>query len=134
MKNRFILIFLVLFVSMTSWGQQSQTDTKKEDKEFNEWLTKTLEKYEDILDLEDWQVFYMDSIYYHDYSQMRKEMAALGENKVSNVDLYYEVQDKWAEAVYQAMNKVLTPDQWARYLKSGIARDKKERDKRAKKK
>lgn len=134
MKNRFILIFLVLFVSMTSWGQQSQTDTKKEDKEFNEWLTKTLEKYEDILDLEDWQVFYMDSIYYHDYSQMRKEMAALGENKVSNVDLYYEVQDKWAEAVYQAMNKVLTPDQWVRYLKSGIARDKKERDKRAKKK
>lgn len=134
MKNRVILILLALFISMTALGQQSQADTKKEDKEFNEWLTRTLEKYEDILDLEDWQVFYMDSIYYHDYSQMRKEMAALGENKVSNVDLYYEVQDKWAEAVYQAMNKVLTPDQWTRYLKSGIARDKKERDKRAKKK
>ena len=38
------------------------------------------------------------------------------------------------EQIYQAMHKVFNEEQWEKYLKSGAARDKKARDKRAAKK
>ena len=50
---------------------------------------------------------------------------------MSNVDIYQTTQDKWAEQIYNALQKVFDEDQWAKYLKSGAARDKKARDKRA---
>ena len=50
---------------------------------------------------------------------------------MSNTDVYQQVQDKWAEQVYVAMQKVLDEKQWEKYLKAGAAREKKSRDKRA---
>ena len=40
-------------------------------------------------------------------------------------------EDKWEEQIYTAMEKVLDEKQWAKYLKTGAAREKKARDKRA---
>ena len=50
---------------------------------------------------------------------------------MSNADIYQVTQDKWAEQVYVSLQKVFTEEQWNKYLKSGAARDKKARDKRA---
>ena len=83
-----------------------------------------------ILDLEDWQVFYVDSILNHDYRAMQEEMNSLSSAKVSNFDIYTKTSDKWAENIYVAFRKVLNSDQWAKYLKSGAARDRKAREKR----
>ena len=52
---------------------------------------------------------------------------------MSNADVYQQVQDKWAEQIYVALQKVLDEKQWAKYLKNGAAREKKSRDKRAEK-
>ena len=49
---------------------------------------------------------------------------------MSNYDIYTKASDKWAESIYVAFRKVLNDDQWAKYLKSGAARDKKAREKR----
>ena len=83
-----------------------------------------------MLDLEYWQVFYVDSIMTHDYTAMRDEMQALSESKVSNRDAYSRVEDKWSEQMYQSFKKVFTEEQWNKYLKSGAQREKKNRDKR----
>ncbi|MBQ5639642.1 MAG: hypothetical protein IIV12_01960 [Bacteroidales bacterium] len=61
---------------------------------------------------------------------MRVELAALSTAKVSNSEAYIRVQDKWMEKMYQAFMKVFDKNQWAKYEKSGAAREKKNRDKR----
>ena len=88
-------------------------------------------KLETSLDLETWQVFYVDSILTHDYQAMRDELMVKSAAKVSNTDIYVQIQDKWMEQIYNAFSKVFDEDQWAKYLKQGAAREKKARDKRA---
>ncbi|MCQ2173506.1 MAG: hypothetical protein MJY61_00040 [Bacteroidales bacterium] len=130
MKNRSILIFLTALLPIFAWGQQTPQDKEKE---LRDYIDKTVVKYEEMLELEDWQIFYLDSIYTHDYAEMSREMDQLGQKMVSNTSLYVSVQDKWMERIYQAIHKILTPEQWARFNKNGNGRDKKERDKRMKK-
>ena len=84
-----------------------------------------------MLDLEVWQSFYVDSILTHDYMALRDELKEMRDAKMTNTDAYQRVQDKWAEQIYIAFQKVFNEEQWAKYLKSGAARDKKSRDKRA---
>ena len=133
MKIRVILILLLAGLSFTAFAQTPEEEQKKQEKQFDEFIAKTIEKYEELLDLEDWQVFYMDSIYTHDMKEMTKEISELGSNNVTNPSLYYVIQDKWAEAIYNAMHKILDEQQWTKYLKMGAAREKKDRDKRAQK-
>ena len=82
------------------------------------------------LDLEYWQVFYVDSIMTHDYTAMTAELQELSDSKVTNTEAYERIQDKWAEQMYNAYREVFNDQQWQKYLKAGAARDKKARDKR----
>ena len=83
-----------------------------------------------ILDLEDWQVFYVDSILKHNFPAMREEFEQLSKQKVSNTTLYMSVQDKWLEKTDSAYMKLFTKEQWAAYLKSGAGKQQKARAKR----
>lgn len=107
------------------------TSPQDEEKLFREAIEKQLENYTELLDLEYWQVFYLDSIMTHDYGAMMAEMKVMRESKVTNTAAYELVQDKWAEQIYNSYRKVFTDEQWQKYLKAGAARDKKARDKRA---
>lgn len=55
----------------------------------------------------------------------------MNRNKVSNSDLYVIAQDKWMEKIYTSFQRVFNDEQWAKYLKTGGAKEKKARDKRA---
>ena len=111
--------------------QQSPED---QEKKLRESIETMLEKYEQTLELEYWQVFYLDSIMTHDYGAMMKELESKSKAKVENSDIYIQVQDKWNEQMYNSFRKVLNEEQWNKYLKQGAARDKKSRDKRQEKK
>ena len=122
------------------------------DEQLREVIEHQIETYTDLLDLEYWQVFYVDSIMTHDYTAMTAELQELSDSKVTNTEAYdtaltaelqelsdskvtnteaYErVQDKWAEQMYNAYREVFNDQQWQKYLKAGAARDKKARDKR----
>lgn len=113
---------------------QEQKSPEQVKKEFYEAIEKQVERLTEQLDLEDWQVFYVDSILTHDYTALQEEFAKMSAAKMSNSDLFSDAQDKWMEKIYQSMKKVLNEKQWASYEKGGAARDKKARDKRAAKK
>lgn len=127
---KFFGIAALLLLPFLAGAQQPQSE-EEELKQLREVIDKTVAAYETQLRLEDWQSFYVDSILTHDYDALRLELKALREAKVSNADIYQVTQDKWAEQIYNALQKVFDEDQWAKYLKSGAARDKKARDKRA---
>ena len=87
-----------------------------------------------MLDLEDWQVFYVDSILKHDYTAMMAEADKLRAAKVANSSLYVEVNDRWMEKIDAAYRKIFTDEQWAAYLKQGAGKAQKARAKRKAKK
>ncbi|MDY6418833.1 MAG: hypothetical protein SPK87_08845 [Bacteroidales bacterium] len=133
MKYKAIKIFgiaAMLLLPFQAGAQQAQS-AEEEIKQMREAIDQTVENYERILELEDWQSFYVDSILTHDYDALRVELKSLQAAKMSNADVYQQVQDKWAEQIYVALQKVLDEKQWAKYLKNGAAREKKARDKRA---
>ena len=107
-----------------------ENDPQKREKEFFENLDKQIEQLTSQLDLEDWQVFYVDSILTHDYQAMQKELMALQQKKVSNTDKYNEVAFRWQDRIDESLQKVFNEEQWAKYQKNGAARAKKARDKR----
>ena len=83
-----------------------------------------------VLDLEDWQLFYVDSTLKHDLPAMMAEVEGLRAAKVSNSSMYIAVQDKWLEHIDETYRKIFNDEQWAAYLKNGAAKAKKARDKR----
>jgi len=133
---RSFVVCTVLFAGFSAGlaAQDMSAEEKKAEKEFYESIQREVDRLEGLLKLEDWQVFYVDSIMTHDYKAMQDELTDLRNKKVSNTDMYYEIQDKWQEKMYVAFEKIFDENQWAKYLKSGAARDKKNRDKRLAKK
>jgi hypothetical protein len=133
MSYKAIKIFWIgalLLLPLWAGAQQPQSE-EEELKQMREAIDRTVDNYVNLLDLEDWQTFYVDSILTHDYEAMRQELKDMRDAKMTNTDGYQRVQDKWAEQVYNAFQKVFNEEQWAKYLKTGAARDKKSRDKRA---
>lgn len=123
------IIALVCFTALAS--AQKPKSPEEQQKALFEAIDSQVEKLENQLDLADWQSFKVDSILTHDYQAMQDELQKLSSKKVENFDLYYQVQDKWYEQIYNAYHKILNEEQWAKYLKQGAAREKKARDKRA---
>ena len=113
---------------------QSQGSPQDEEKQMRKAIDASIENLSTLLKLEDWQVFYVDSIMTHDYEAMTQEINVLRDAKMSNQDAYIMVQDKWSEKMYQAFRGIFNDEQWTKYLKSGAGREKKARDKRALKK
>ena len=136
MKIMRTVLALALFLLPSVAGAQQQRQMlspEQEEKQMREAIEQLVVKYEEELKLEVWQTFYVDSILTHNTFAMRDETRKLADNRVENYDLYMVVSDKWDEATYSAFRKLFTDEQWAKYLKSGAARAKKARDKRAEK-
>jgi len=110
---------------------QAQTPEQQE-KQLLEYVDKEVRRLGELLDLEYWQEFYVDSILVHDYQALSEELNELQTAKVGNADLYQAVQDKWAEQIENSFKRYFTEEQWKKYSKS-TAGEKKKRDKRKEK-
>lgn len=132
--KKIIIIVALFLLPAAGFAQQQPKSEEEREKEFYEAIEKQVDRLTTMLNLEDWQIFYADSILTHDYKAMQEEVMELSKAKVSNSDIYFDVQDKWMEQIYQSFHKILDEEQWTKYEKSGAARDKKARDKRAAKK
>lgn len=128
--KHFISIELMLLLALPLFAQ-NQMSPEEEAKKLREGIDKEIDRLTTLLDLADWQVFYVDSTLTFNIESMRAEQKALAAAKVSNTDLYWETNDKWQEATYVQYRKIFNDKQWERYLKSGGAKEKKARDKRA---
>lgn len=88
------------------------------------------DRLQGLLDLEDWQVFYVDSTLKHDFPAMMEEYKQLQEAKVANQSMYQDIHDKWMDQIDKTYKRFFTEEQWAKYLKNGAARAQKARAKR----
>ena len=131
MKLNSLIIYLSLAAVMAFVSQpeaSAQTPAKQPD--MYERAEQEADRLQQLLDLEDWQVFYVDSTLKHDYPALMAEYDQLGASKVNNQALYQQVYDKWMEQIDRTYQRIFDEKQWAAYLKSGAARAQKARDKR----
>ncbi len=125
--HKFIWVLTFLFilsgVNLFAQSQQNLPD-------YMDLAEKEADRLEALLKLDDWQTFYVDSTLKHDYTAMSNELLALQSSKISNISIYIEVQDKWADQIDETYKRIFTETQWAVYLKNGAAKAQKARAKR----
>lgn len=131
MKMRIIIAAVFLLACLPALAQEQALTPEQREKQLYENIQKQVDDMADRLDLEDWQVFYADSILTANFGELAREYEQLGRNRVSDPDIYVRIQDGCMEKNYNAFRRILSDEQWAKYLKSGAAREKKARDKRA---
>ena len=132
MRFKAILTVLLALAAFSAAAQEQLTPEQRE-KQLYENIQKQVDDLTQSLKLEDWQVFYLDSILVNNFTAMSAEFEEMSKNRVSSQDLYIYIQDKWMEENYNAIHKILDDGQWQIYLKQGAAKAKKARDKRAEK-
>ena len=123
MKLFIVAAFLFLGSFVASAQEQKQPDIYQQ-------AETEADRLQILLDLEDWQVFYVDSTLKHDWPAMIAEYDDLRMKKVSNSSMYQAIQDKWMEQIDKTYEKIFNPEQWAAYLKTGAAKLQKAREKR----
>lgn len=120
-----IIAALALAASFGLYAQEPQ------EPDFYELAEKETERLQRVVKLEDWQVFYVDSILVHDYMAMNEDLRKLQANKISNASIYQSVQDKWFDQIDNSFRRFFTDEQWTLYLKQGAAKAQKARAKRS---
>lgn len=123
-KNTIITLLSGCLASITAYSQEI------EEMDIYQKAEAEADRLQRILELEDWQTFYVDSTLKHDLPEMLKEYEELKSAKVSNSTFYYMVQDKWMEKIDASYKRIFNEEQWTLYLKSGAAKAQKARDKR----
>ena len=88
------------------------------------------DRLQKLLDLEDWQTFYVDSTLKHDFPAMMAEYEEMKKAKIENTSMYVAVQDKWMDQIDATYRKIFTDEQWAAYLRQGAGKAQKAREKR----
>ena len=88
------------------------------------------DRLQKLLDLEDWQTFYVDSTLKHDFPAMMAEYEEMKKAKIENTSMYVAVQDKWMEQIDATYRKIFSDEQWATYLRQGAGKAQKAREKR----
>ena len=88
------------------------------------------DKYQRLLDLEDWQTFYVDSTLKANFAQLQIDLEKLQKAKVTNLSLYQDAKDRCWDEIDRNFKRWFTEKQWAAYLKSGAAKLQKQRAKR----
>ena len=126
-----ILISALIFQAIGALSLNAQEKTDSPD--MNEIAEKEADRLQHLLNLEDWQVFYVDSTLKHDFPAMQEEMMKLQSAKVSNSSMYVSVQDKWMERIDNSYKKFFSAAQWEAYMKNGAAKLQKAREKRKQK-
>lgn len=131
--NFFRLTCLLAVLSALPIAAQNPPQTpEQKEKQLMEYIDKEVKRLTDLLGLEYWQEFYVDSTLTYDYHAMSEEMEKLQSAKVENPDLYIGVQDKWMEQIDATYKRIFNEAQWKKYWKSGGERAQKARNKRKK--
>lgn len=125
-----LALFPVIFCASLAAQDQQPTSPEEIEKKRLEYIDKEKDRLVNLLNLEYYQEFWVDSTLTHDLAAMQDELMALQSSKVGNYDVYIAVQDKWNQKIYDSYHRFLTEEQWAKYLKSGAAREQLARDKR----
>ena len=128
----FLAALPCLLLGVSVWAQNPPQTPEQREKQMTEFIDKEVKRLTDMLELEYWQEFYVDSTLNHDLRARQAELLDMQKARVENADLYMTISDKWMEKIDASYRRFFTDEQWEKYWKSGAKRAWKEREKRKK--
>ena len=126
----YLYVAALVMVSIFGFSCLDAAAQSQEPVDLNVLAEEEADKYQKLLDLEDWQVFYVDSTLKANFFQLQVDLEKLHKSKVTNANFYQEARDKCWDEIDRNFQKWFTEKQWAAYLKSGAAKAQKQRAKR----
>ena len=90
-------MFFAVMTGVSLLDASAQQQPEKPD--LNVMAEEEADKLQKLLDLEDWQVFYVDSTLKHDFPAWVEESNKLQASKVTNSAMYIAVSDKWMDQI-----------------------------------
>lgn len=114
---------LLLGAMPAALAQNEQKDIPTMAAESADYLAK-------MLDLEDWQIYQVDSTYQYNYTRLTEEYNAVRRSGASNSDLYRKVTDRWYAACDSSFQRIFTEEQWKKYLRTDAGKAMRAREKR----
>ena len=120
-----LLAFLSALFSVRALAQQPEKQP-----DIYQQAEMEADRLQKLLDLEDWQTFYVDSTLKHDFPAMMAEYEQMKNAKIGNTNMYVAVQDKWMDQIDATYRKIFTDEQWAIYLRQGAGKAQRAREKR----
>lgn len=119
-----IAIVAAMTASFNAAAQQSMPDPL-------ELAAQMADQLEKDLDLDVVQVFKVDTLFQHAYTEYYADVEKLSKAGVpANSNQYQRNSDIWGRYIDIQLEQILTEEQWAKYLKTDAGRNKKKRDKR----
>ena len=132
MKFFRLTCLLIAIMPLAALAQNQPQTPEQQEKQMMEYVDKEVKRLSDLLGLEYWQEFYVDSTLTHDFHAMSDELKSLQIAKVENSDLYTTIRDKWMDQIDATFQRIFNEDQWKKYLKTGAQKAQKAREKRKK--
>ena len=126
----YLYALAVVLLSVTAFFSPEAAAQTQEPVDLNVLAEEEADKYQQLLDLEDWQTFYVDSTLKANFFLLQAELEKLQKAKVTNTSIYQAAQDRCLDEIDRNFKKWFTEKQWAAYLKSGAAKLQKQRAKR----
>ncbi len=114
----------VFLLSFTAIGQEQEAPSAEK------FAADHLEFLIRNIGIDEIQAFFADSVYQHNFSALIEEVEALKKNGMTVSNVYESVSDKWMDKTDKALEQILTPEQWKKYLKTTFGKEKVKRDKR----
>jgi hypothetical protein len=122
---------LAIVASMTASLNAAAQSQSTELPDPLEMAAKMADQLEKDLELDPGQVFKIDTLFQHVYTDYYAELEKLAKSGVSaSSSQYLRVSDRWGAYIDDAIAKIVDEEQWAKYLKTDAGRAKKKRDKR----
>ena len=125
--KKFFLLFIVAALFSAAPRALAQ---EPQEPNLDEIINKQIENLTRLFDLDEVQVFFVDSILQFNYNALQEEVKQTRKSGASNTETYQIISDKWMARTDDALEKLFTEEQWAKYLKSTYGKEKKRRDKR----
>ena len=124
------VLSLFFFAALLAGAAPQAFAQEPQEPDVNQIIDTQLENLTRLLNLDDVQLFFVDSILQYNYPAMMDEVTRTRKTGASNSETYQVISDKWMAATDEALEKILSEEQWKRYMKSSYGKEKKRRDKR----
>lgn len=130
---RYINSLLSLFLlTICTFSASAQNPNGPNEKEIADLVTKEADNLMKLFNLDDYQLFFVDSVLQANMPPMMAEMDRVKKSGAAVQSSYQVVADEWLDKTDKAFEKIFTKEQWAKYMKSAYGKEKKKRDKRMK--
>lgn len=108
-----ILVFGLFAWANTLWGQEEPKQKSPE-----EYAVMEAERLEKELNLNQHQLFYIDSILQYNFVALSAEFEKMKAGGMQDTRSYMAVKDKWQDKTLKAFEAILDEQQYIKYLRS----------------